>query len=503
MRLEIGQTLDRYKVENLIGEGGFSVVYRVRHTTLGTDHALKLLKIRHPEFRERMLQEGRVQAKLSHPNVVSVRDVIEIDDIPGLILDLVEGGTLEQLLDNRRPAFADIDDLGQGILRGVQAAHELGLVHRDLKPANVLLEVTPERVEPKVADFGLARLLLPGQGPALGSSPTRSSVIMGTPHYMSPEQIEQPANIDARSDLFSLGAVLYELASGQPAFVGEKVADVIYNVANVRYAPLEEVAPELPERVRRAVHSALQADPAARVQSAAELLAMWRGEPAPVVVSSGFEQGRRLGLSDSFGTGSDDSPTLVPAPRSRPTPRARQWKVLAIAGLGAALGAALVLLLFGNRNTAAPPPPSAIEARTVSPQNAPLPVAIYPSPVELAGPPAPPPGPAETPVPAPPSRVAPPSRPLGAPKEPPPKPAPQGAVRVTGSGVTRVDLVRRLDGAKSSPGDSVPTGLYDLVVWFEDEPAVPIELGLRVRDGERWTVACDASFYTCRVRGAD
>ena len=128
------------------------------------------------------------------------------------------------------------------------AAHGIGLVHRDLKPANVLLEVTPGGVVPKVADFGLARLLFPGTSRA-GEGQTRSNVLMGTPNYMAPEQIEDPASADARSDLFSLGAILYELVSGQRAFNGDKVADILYNVANLKVVPLSEVAPNAPERM--------------------------------------------------------------------------------------------------------------------------------------------------------------------------------------------------------------------------------------------------------------
>ncbi|MEM6926182.1 MAG: serine/threonine-protein kinase, partial [Myxococcota bacterium] len=330
MTLEPGRQLDRYRVEDKIGEGGFSVVYKVHHLALERDFALKLLKVDRSDLHERLLQEGRVQAKLAHPNVVAVRDVIEVDGVPGLILDWVEDGSLSRLLDHHRLTHHEIDRLAQGILEGVVAAHELGLVHRDLKPQNVLLERTSAGYVPKVADFGLARVLMPDHD--MGTTGTRSGVVMGTPAYMAPEQIENAALADARSDVFALGAVLYELACGQVAFDGDKLADVLYHVANVRYRPLDELVPDLPERMRLTIAAALQERPDRRTQSAAEMLAMWRGEIRPERLPS----------------------ITLPAPRAHPVAGApemgRLVRRLALVAAGTAAGsAAFVLFLFGQR----------------------------------------------------------------------------------------------------------------------------------------------------------
>src|SRR5262245_35627495 len=153
-----GQRVDRYVVEGLLGEGGMAEVYRVRHATLGSLHALKILKVQAPTVRARLLAEGRAQAALRHPNLVAVTDVIEVDGAPPLVLDFVDGPWLEAWLVDHRPSPREAEQLFLGIVAGVERAHRAGLVHRDLKPGNVLLERGDDGVlVPKVTDFGLAK----------------------------------------------------------------------------------------------------------------------------------------------------------------------------------------------------------------------------------------------------------------------------------------------------------------------------------------------------------
>ncbi len=473
MRLEPGRQLDRYRVEELLGEGGFSVVHRVRHLALDRAFALKVLKADRSDLHVRLLAEGRVQAKLEHPHVVAVRDVIDVDGSPGLILDLVEGGSLDRLLDRYRPSIDEIDRMGRGILEGVAAAHALGLVHRDLKPSNVLLEETSAGLVPKVSDFGLARALLP-ETSGFGASGTRSGVLMGTPAYMAPEQIESPTTADARSDIFSLGSLLYELACGLVAFDGRKLADVLFYVANVRYRPIEGLVPDLPDRMRLAIEGALQERPGDRHQTVEEMLGIWKGDATPVSRPS-----RTI-------------PVFVhpppPGPRrvvggAEPTyvvPLLRRMVI--VAALTAAASAVLVILLFGLR-------PSTPEPGLTA--TSPMPAVAVEPPWVDAGPPAPT-GPSEAAT----GRAR--AEPLAS-----HEPEVVGAsVEVVGQDVERAQLVRRADGRSIAAGGGVPEGLYDVLVWFVDEPRVLVSLGLRVRDGERWTVTCDAGFYTCSAGGA-
>ena len=162
--IETGQTVERFTVEAKLGEGGMATVYRVRHNTLGSYHALKLLKSSNADVRRRLVEEGRVQASLHHPNIVAVTDVLIVEGQPGLLMELVNGPTLEQWLWQNRATLEQAEALFRGIVAGVGRAHRAGLVHRDLKPGNVLLDVADGMVIPKVTDVCLAKILLDENG---------------------------------------------------------------------------------------------------------------------------------------------------------------------------------------------------------------------------------------------------------------------------------------------------------------------------------------------------
>ncbi len=218
--LHVDDAVDRYVVEAAIGAGAMAQVYRVRHRLLGTVHALKVLVSRHPELRERLVQEGRIQAGLGHDNVVPVTDILDVHGHPGLLMDHVDGGGLYGLLAQGPLPLADALAIFDGILAGVGAAHGMGIIHRDLKPANVLLN-GQTRV-PRVTDFGLARHLQHTDG-----RQTSVGQVMGTPAYMAPEQARSARQATARSDIFALGAILYEMVCGRPAFSGESLYEIL------------------------------------------------------------------------------------------------------------------------------------------------------------------------------------------------------------------------------------------------------------------------------------
>ena len=348
MELEIGAVFERYTIEAVLGSGGFAVVYRVRHNTLDSLHALKVLELSSAAIRRRMLAEGRAQAKLSHPNVVSVTDVIEVEGQPGLIMEYIDGMPLSKLVKRRQFTVEEVDRIGVGIVRGVAAAHRHGLIHRDLKPANILLAEIDGDWVPKILDFGLVKAM--DQKPIEGELRTQSGVAMGTPNYMSPEQIRDAASVDARTDIFALGAILYELSSGKRAFPGKDPFVVFSMITQGRFAPLRELAPELPDRIYRAVGGALQTAPESRIPNCEELLAVWRGVESSSSPSWGSEADRSATsletlpevhptLSPSSGPSAQSLPEVDSAPSKRRSPA-----LFAIGILGSIAIAALMVV---------------------------------------------------------------------------------------------------------------------------------------------------------------
>lgn len=197
--LTVGDRIERYTVTGSLGRGGQATVYAVRHTVLGTRHALKVLHDDAPSTRDRLLEEGRWQARMDSPFVVPVHDVLDVSGRPALLMPWVGGGSLAELLEALTPTRDEARALFADIVRGVAHAHGHGLVHRDLKPANVLLEVRWGRVHARVADFGIAALAGQRTSPA------------GTRGYLAPEVAAGSEDVDAQSDLFSLGAILADL----------------------------------------------------------------------------------------------------------------------------------------------------------------------------------------------------------------------------------------------------------------------------------------------------
>jgi len=251
-----GAEVGSYVVVDVLGRGGMGVVYRVRHGKLGTWHALKVLARHDAGLVRRLVREGRTQARLSHPNVVPVTDLLDVGGMPGLVMPLVEGPSLATLLSVHRPSERDALTLFAGIVAGVAHAHRRAIIHRDLKPTNVLLAVSEEGVQPRVADFGLAK------APALGSEGvmTQQGTALGTPEYAAPEQMHDASSADRRADVWSLGCVLYELLSGEQAFVARSPLSAL----TMMEAPALPALSRLSEPLAALVRAMLSIDPGAR-----------------------------------------------------------------------------------------------------------------------------------------------------------------------------------------------------------------------------------------------
>jgi len=273
----IGTALGHYRVLEKLGAGGMGEVYAAEDTTLGRRVALKRLPAEmaaDPDRLHRFQREARAVAALNHPNIVTIHTVEEADGVQFLTMELVEGKTLAQAIPKGGLPLEELLKLAVPLVEAVAFAHQHGIVHRDLKPANIMLTADGRL---KVLDFGLAKLK--PEFAAAGTdettrlatqSLTQHHAIIGTPWYMSPEQAEGRP-VDHRSDIFSLGVVLYEMACGRRPFQGDSAVSVISSIIKDTPAPVTAVNRAAAPGLDRIVSRALAKDPAERYQGALEL----------------------------------------------------------------------------------------------------------------------------------------------------------------------------------------------------------------------------------------
>jgi eukaryotic-like serine/threonine-protein kinase len=275
MALTSGSRLGPYQIQSLLGAGGMGEVYRAHDSRLNRTVAIKVLPSSFSADRERLqrfAQEARAAAALNHPNILSIFDIGEEQGAPYVVSELLEGETLRERLRNGALPLRKVTDYAIQVAKGLAAAHEKGIVHRDLKPENLFL-TTDGRV--KILDFGLAKLTRPEATAESGDAPTvqvatETGIVMGTAGYMSPEQVRgKPA--DHRSDIFSFGAILYEMISGKRAFHGETAADTMSAILKEEAPELSETARNVPPGLERIVRHCLEKHPVQRFQSAGDL----------------------------------------------------------------------------------------------------------------------------------------------------------------------------------------------------------------------------------------
>ena len=307
----VGENILGYQVRSLIGEGGMGAVYRGVHPVFGQEVAIKVLDpvlARDPDLRERFVQEARIQMGLRHQGIVQVLTGDVSGDRAALVMELVDGVSLEEVV--KRRGFIPADEacgVFAKILDAVGYAHSCGVVHRDLKPSNILLTAAGE---PKVLDFGIAKVVG-------NARMTRTGTAMGSPHYMSPEQVLGKKDIDQRSDVYSLGATFYEALTGRPPFAECESADADSDFrikeAHVHRAPADPrtIKPEIPEHVAAAVLKALAKDPEERFPDCSTFARALAGKATAEVASaapgiralSRPDDGRPLDALDLFGAG--------------------------------------------------------------------------------------------------------------------------------------------------------------------------------------------------------
>jgi Tol biopolymer transport system component len=268
----IGRTILHYRVAEKIGKGGMGEVYRAEDTVLGRQVAIKVLPdifAADPERLARFEREARLLASLNHPNIASIHGLEQADGKRLLVLELVGGQTLAERMKKGRMPLDETLDICRQLTGGLEAAHENGIVHRDLKPENIMIR--PDGLA-KVLDFGLARVTEPETETAETScaATTQSGIIMGTASYMSPEQV-QGVKLDERSDIFSFGAVFYEMLTGRRAFQRDSMAQTLAAIVDEEPKPVSEFTPDVPSELDRILQRCLCKDREHRFQHMADI----------------------------------------------------------------------------------------------------------------------------------------------------------------------------------------------------------------------------------------
>lgn len=346
--LQVGADIDGFLVEAFLGEGAMATVWKVREAATGERFALKLMARSTRQPLERFHREAAAQTRIRHPNVIAVHRLIAIGEHPALLMELVDGLPLDRLLAREAPDARSAEQLFLQICAGVEAAHAAGIVHRDLKPANVMVGNLGGLRTAKVGDFGLVRIL----GEANSARLTIGSSPLGTPGYMAPEQATSARDADERSDIFSLGCILYRMVCGRPPF-GEDLREAWHDLSRGLYRPPTELAPGLEVRFVSTIAACLRVDPAQRPQTVSDVLRML---PRPRAAASSNATGHpeALSLADLVNVPvvpptpphlRSVQPSLPPTPTPAAPAKARRDDTTPVLLLAGALGLAVTTIL--------------------------------------------------------------------------------------------------------------------------------------------------------------
>ncbi len=389
----VGEQLGNLRLVRLIGAGGMAAVYEARHVILGGRQAVKLLhpeRARDPQACNRFLKEAKIAASLTSEHVVPVREFGNANDgTPYLVMDFLDGEDLGTIIAHEAPLQASrAVDLMQQVCRGLRVAHEHqpGIVHRDLKPENLFVCQRDDGTELlKILDFGIAKLL------ESIDSTTRTGSVIGTPHYMSPEQAEGAKTVDQQTDIYAVGAILYEALSGRKAHPGNSYTEIFKHVLMDTPTPLELLRGDLPPTLLDIVRRAMETDPSKRFQSAAQLTeALTRFQTTnihPTRLTIGIRTARSpqdavaSTLDSESESAASGSPTIdaqevaipLPAPTSRPDHGkskvlgSRWCRNLTMSAAVVAIGLLVLWHLTEERRLPPPEPPIGIGGSALAP----------------------------------------------------------------------------------------------------------------------------------------
>jgi serine/threonine-protein kinase len=369
----LGATIDgRYKVEALLGEGGMGVVYRCSHTVIGKKVAMKVLRAdlqREEEVTERFLNEARAASAIGNPHIIDISDFGQFPDgATYFIMEYLAGMPLSRSIDDGRGMPVErILHIARQLAEGLAAAHEVGIVHRDLKPDNILLvDRGGEKDFVKILDFGIAKVS------TADGKLTRAGAVFGTPHYMSPEQAAG-APVDHRGDIYSLGVILYELASGRVPFDADNFMGILTQHMYKAPVPIRALVPEpegIPPGLEAIVLKCLSKRPDDRYQDMHELIADFdRLQAGSVPEAVNDMMGRSGGFNvpaDYFGK--SKMPMPMPATPHEDAHGRGRWPLIAgLAGVAAAIGIVVAIFANSSRSSALEAPSATAEPSMPTP----------------------------------------------------------------------------------------------------------------------------------------